>query len=61
MMVELQNIRDLKVGDIVRHKIASESMVVVGTYGEYAIAVKQSHITQPLEWLVFKDEQEEGE
>ena len=43
-------VQDLRPGDIVQHVITGMSYVVTDNYGEYAIAVRTAHITNPSEW-----------
>ena len=44
----------LTTGDIVRHKHASEAMVVTANYGRTVIAVRAVHMTNPDEWLLIE-------
>lgn len=42
----------LKPGDIIQHRSTGESYVVTANYGDYAIAVRTVHVSNPDEWLV---------
>lgn len=47
----------LTCGDIVRHKVESEAIVVHNNYGSHVEAVRTFHLTNPDEWdLMFKAE-----
>lgn len=47
------SITDFQVGTVIRHRHSADAMVVVGNYGDYAIAVRQQHIANPSEWLLI--------
>lgn len=42
----------LRPGDIIQHLATGESYVVTANYGDYAIAVRTVHVSNPDEWLV---------
>jgi hypothetical protein len=48
---ELEN---LKEGDIVRHKLHSNPVIITGNYKDYVIGVRTYHISNPDEWEVIK-------
>lgn len=59
---QLKKISDLESGDIVVGKSSGLSYVVTDNYGDYVIAVRTQHITNPLEWEVIKaDSQEQNQ
>ena len=42
-------------GDIIRHKMSAESVLVDGNYGSHVIAVRTYEVTNPDEWdLIHK-------
>ena len=41
---------ELKTGDIIRHKIESDSLVVTGCYGSHVTAVRTQDVSNPSEW-----------
>jgi len=57
--VPVQAIRDLKEGDIIQNRGLGTGYVVTGCYGDYAIAVRTVHASNPSEWLVLRQRQGE--
>lgn len=45
-----EEFKALDAGSIIRHKHASESMVVTANYGTHVVAVRTAHVTNPTEW-----------
>ena len=45
---------DFKPGDIVRHKQSAEGVLVTANYGNFAIAVRTTHISNPSEWEMIQ-------
>lgn len=52
--INLENIKNLQAGSIVRHKNGSVSYVVTANYGNRATAVRTIDITNPSEWEILK-------
>ena len=46
--------RDLQVGDIVQSRGSGMAYIVTANYGDYAIAVRTAHVTNPIEWKLVK-------
>ena len=45
----------LNAGDVVRHRLEHQALVVVANYGDHVIAVRVVEITNPNEWnLLYK-------
>lgn len=53
--VDLKNLRDLKPGDVVKHKLGEEIYTVIGNYGERVTAVSIADITNTVEWQVLTE------
>jgi hypothetical protein len=51
-----EQFRNLKRGDIVRHKTAAESYVVDWHNGRQATAVRTAYLTNPTEWDLIPPE-----
>ncbi len=51
----ITSIADLRRGDIVRHVHGDQSFVVDAVYGQRATAVRHADITNPAEWVVFRE------
>lgn len=52
---QLKDIKDLRIGDIVRGKSNQISYVVTGNYGTHVTAVRSQDITNVSEWEVIRD------
>lgn len=50
----MHSINKLERGDIIRHKTGGDSYLVDYLGGDFAIAIKTKHISNPHEWEVFK-------
>lgn len=51
-------LNELEPGDIVRGKTTGLSYVVTDNYGQYVIATRVAHITNPNEWIkIIKDKE----
>ena len=42
--------RELKEGDVVRHKMSSQGFIVTGNYGDRKIITRTQFISNPPEW-----------
>jgi hypothetical protein len=51
-----ESAKDLKRGDIVKHKIHWESYVVDAVHEDSATAVRTLHLTNPSEWVIVERE-----
>lgn len=40
----------LQPGDLVRHKHSADAMIVHANYGSHCIAIRCSHVSNPIEW-----------
>ncbi len=49
-----EEFKGLDHGDIIRHVNSINACVVTGNYGEYVVAVKTYHVTNPNEWELVK-------
>lgn len=54
--VRFDKISELQVGDQIRHIDGAESLVVTAIYGDFAIGVRTTHISNPNEWELIKKE-----
>ena len=52
-------IKNLKTGDILRHKLGLNGYVVTANYGDRITAVRTVDITNPDEWDLIKKESDE--
>jgi hypothetical protein len=50
---EIANISELASGDIIRHKMGGDALVVTANYGKRAIAVRTYDVTNPSEWILI--------
>ena len=48
-------ISELKIGDIIRHKGGGNPLVICDHLGSEAIAVRTTHVSNPIEWEVLKE------
>lgn len=53
--VDVKNLRDLKPGDVVKHKLGEDFYTVVGNYGDRVTAVSIADVTNVVEWQVLID------
>jgi hypothetical protein len=56
MYTQLQNLSDLRPGDIIRPKHGDINFVVTANYGNRVTAVKTADVTNPIEWEVMNEE-----
>jgi len=49
------SLADFKRGAIIRNIGSADSLVVVGNYGNEAIAVRTTVVTNPGEWLIIEE------
>ncbi len=47
-------LKNLKVGDIVRHVDSAHSMVITDDYGDTKIAVRTTELSNGMEWILIK-------
>lgn len=47
----INNLSDLNIGDLIRHKSGGDSYVVVGNYGSFVTAIKEKNVMNPTEWV----------
>lgn len=53
--VPVHSLAELREGDIVRGVLSGNGFVVCSNYGDHVTAVRVQDITQPGEWLVWRD------
>jgi hypothetical protein len=60
-LVQLNSINELQTGDIVRGKVNHQTYTVVANFGTRATAVRVADITNPIEWQVLREVNEENQ
>jgi hypothetical protein len=50
-----EELRQLQVGDIVRHASAGDAYIVTGNYGDHVTAVRSVDITNAIEWVYLSE------
>ena len=51
--IEITDIKDLNIGDIIKHKSERKSYIVTANYGDRVTAVLTVDVTNPIEWEVL--------
>lgn len=58
---QLQSISELKEGDTIRGRMSGWAYTVHGTYGDRATAVRTVDVTNPSDWEVYRDAEDDDE
>lgn len=53
--IDVKDLKDLKPGDLVKHKLSEEVYTVIGNYGERVTAVSIADVTNTVEWQVLTE------